>query len=412
MRCSTAATAALVIVLLQPLGTARLAAFQPTRPQPSPAVPAVTTSVNGGAQQLMIRMAIETPLPGTTVPSTFLIAGYAFDSDAVSGSGVDGVAVYAYRNFGSGEPGVFLGMATYGMARPDVARAFGDRFTASGFQLTTPELAAGSYRIYTFAHSVQTNAYSAYVFTDVVVASVSALAVEAPAAAATVMPTFAISGWAIDGLAADGPGVDTVHLYLSANDGADAPVFLGVASYGSARNDIAATYGARFLNSGFTFTARGLRPGAYLLTVFARSTATGTFSLAQTRRFTVDATTLMAIDVPSAGGAIDAPAFGIMGWAIDRSSQTGTGVDTLHVYAFREPGSGQPPIFLGVATTGFSRPDVAAIYGSRFDPSGYALVVDRAAAGLTPGVYDIVVWTHSSVCDAFTAVSVARVTLR
>ena len=357
-------------------------------------------------------MAIETPLSGTTVPARFLIAGYAFDPEAASGSGVDAVAVYAYPNFGSGETPVSLGLATYGLARDDVARAFGSRFAASGFQLDVRGLAPGRYRIIAFARNVATGTYSTYVVTDATVAGVSALAVEAPAAAAAVTPTFSIGGWAIDGEAAEGTGVDAVHLYLSPNDGADPPVFLGVAAYGSFRGDVAVNYGARFAHSGFTFTARGLRPGPYLLTAFAHSTATGIFSLAQTRRFTVDATTLMTIDVPSANGTIDASVFGVMGWAIDRSAAAGAGVDALHVYAFRDPGSGQPPVFLGVAATGQERSDVAAIYGSQFANSGYWLIVDRAAAGLAPGVYDIVVWAHSSACDAFTAVSVVRVTLR
>jgi len=155
-----------------------------------------------------------------------------------------------------------------------------------------------------------------------------------------------------------------------------------------------------------------LRPGSYLLTAFAYSLATGSFSLAATRRFTVDDTMAMAIDVPTAGATIDAPVFGVMGWAIDRASTTGSGVDTLHVYGFHNPGSGEPPIFLGVAQTGGARSDVAAIFGARFDTSGYALTVDRAASGLAPGAYDIVVWVHSSVSNTFAAVQVVRVTLR
>jgi hypothetical protein len=360
----------------------------------------------------MTRMAIETPLSGTTVPARFLIAGYAFDPEATSGSGVDAVAVFAYPNFGSGEAPMPLGLATYGLARDDVARTFGSRFAASGFQLDVPVLPPGRYRIVAIARNIAANAYSAYASTDVTVAGVSALVVDAPAAAAGVPPTFTIDGWAIDGQAAAGTGVDAVHLYLSANDGADAPVFLGVAAYGSFRGDVAMTYGSRFAHSGFTFTARGLRPGPYLLTAFGHSTATGTFSLGLARRFTVDATTLMSIDLPSANGAIDGPVFGVMGWAFDRSAAAGSGVDALHVYAFRDPGSGLPPVFLGVAATGFDRSDVGAIFGSQFSNSGYALIVDRAAANLAPGVYDIVVWVHSSACDAFTAVSVVRVTLR
>jgi len=38
--------------------------------------------------------------------------------------------------------------------------------------------------------------------------------------------------------------------------------------------------------------------------------------------------------------------------------------------------------------------------------------VDRAAAGLGPGVHYLVVFSHSSVANAFTAVAVVRVTLQ
>src|SRR5262249_33276992 len=45
-----------------------------------------------------------------------------------------------------------LGAATYGQARPDVARTLGDaRFTNSGFQLAV-ELPAGQHEIYVYAH--------------------------------------------------------------------------------------------------------------------------------------------------------------------------------------------------------------------------------------------------------------------
>ena len=360
----------------------------------------------------MTRIAIETPLSGATVPPVFLIAGYAFDPEATSGSGVDAIAVYAFRDFGAGETPTFLGVANYGIQRDDVARTYGSRFTSAGFQLTASGLATGSYRIFVFAHNVATGGFTAYNFTDVTVSGVSALSIDTPAASATVMPTFTISGWAIDNRAPDGTGIDAVHIYLSPNGGADPPIFLGVANYGMMRPDIAAAYGPRFATAGYELKVSGLQPGSYLLTVFAHSTATDTFALAQARIFTVDATALMTIDYPSAGAAIDGPALTVMGWAIDRAATSGSGVDAIHIYAFPDPGSGQPPKFLGTATIGNERPDVAAIYGNQFENSGYWLVVDRAALGLTPGVYDIVVWTHSSVCYAFTAVSVVRVTLR
>jgi hypothetical protein len=56
-----------------------------------------------------------------------------------------------------------------------------------------------------------------------------------------------------------------------------APVFVGVAAYGSARPDVGAILGGQFTNSGFTLTAT-LEAGSYRLVAFARSTLTGTFN--------------------------------------------------------------------------------------------------------------------------------------
>jgi len=122
--------------------------------------------------------------------------------------------------------------------------------------------------------------------------------------------------------------------------------------------------------------------------------------------------TLMSIDTPSAESSIAAPSFAIGGWSIDRTAASGSGVDTLHVYAFPNPGSGQAPIFLGAAAVGIARPDIAALYGSQFAAAGYGLTVDRAAAGLAPGVYLIAVISHSVVTGAFNTVAVVRVTLQ
>src|SRR5206468_7224026 len=108
--------------------------------------------------------------------------------------------------------------------------------------------------------------------------------------------------------------------------------------------------------------------------------------------------------------------FLVSGWSIDRTIEgtalSGTGVDAVHVYAYPNPGSGQPPIFLGVASLGVARPDVGASYGSRYDTSGYSLTVDRAALGLAPGVYNIAVASHSAVSGTFNNIAVVRVTLQ
>jgi hypothetical protein len=123
-------------------------------------------------------------------------------------------------------------------------------------------------------------------------------------------------------------------------------------------------------------------------------------------RITVNQNSLMGIDLPSAEGHIGTTSW-LAGWAIDRSAPSGTGVDTVHIYAYKNPGSGTPPVFLGVAVYGQSRPDVAALYGSRYTNSAFALQVT-----LTPGVYDIVMFAHSTKTNSFDNWAVVRATVQ
>jgi hypothetical protein len=67
------------------------------------------------------------------------------------------------------------------------------------------------------------------------------------------------------------------------------------------------------------------------------------------------------------------------------------------LYAFHNPGSGEPAILLGFADYGnISRPDVGDFYAVRYTKSGYVFTVDRAAAGLGTGEYNIVPIAHST----------------
>jgi hypothetical protein len=114
----------------------------------------------------------------------------------------------------------------------------------------------------------------------------------------------------------------------------------------------------------------------------------------------------LSIDVPASGDV--ETTFALAGWAIDRSANEGTGVDAVHVWAYPNPGSGAPPIFLGTATLGVTRTDVGAAYGPRYANGGYELVVQ----GLASGTYDLAVFPHSTVTGQFDAAAVVRVTVR
>jgi Matrixin len=113
----------------------------------------------------------------------------------------------------------------------------------------------------------------------------------------------------------------------------------------------------------------------------------------------------VVIDTPRSQQAVAQP-FLLGGWAADLDAAAGTGIDTLHVWAY--PLSGDPPVFLGTATYGGARPDVVAIHGDQFRESGYGLLVQ----GLTPGNYDLAVFAWSNVSAGFVPASVVRVTVR
>jgi hypothetical protein len=115
--------------------------------------------------------------------------------------------------------------------------------------------------------------------------------------------------------------------------------------------------------------------------------------------------TQVEIDSPRSQQDIAQP-FNIVGWAADLDAAAGTGIDTLHAWAY--PLAGGPPVFLGVPATGGVRPDVAAVHGDQFRDTGYWLAVQ----GLPHGNYDIAVFPWSNVSGAFAPPKIVQVTVR
>jgi hypothetical protein len=364
-------------------------------------------------------MSLDAPADNSslTVDTTLMIGGWALNAAAPSGTGVDAIHVYAFPSSG---PAILLGVATYGTSRPDVGAVFGAQFTNSGFMLAAGgSLPVGAYTIVAYARNALTQQFDASKSAQITLtpaASNPVLAVDTPQPSQVVTSAFEVGGWAIDVGAATGTGVDAVQFYVIPAGGSLPGVFVGDGSYGITRTDVGAAFGSRFTNSGFHFTITGLGPGSYTLAVYARSTVTGGYTILRTVPFTVSGTALMSIDVPGPESTIASSTFTVAGWSIDRTIEStaipGSGVDALHIYAYPNPGSGTPPIFLGVASLGVFRPDVGAAYGSRYDTSGYQLFVDRSALGLTPGVYSIAVASHSQVTGTFNNIAVVRVTLQ
>ena len=113
----------------------------------------------------------------------------------------------------------------------------------------------------------------------------------------------------------------------------------------------------------------------------------------------------VVIDTPRSQQDVGQP-FHFGGWAADLSAPSGTGIATLHAWAY--PLTGGPPVFLGATNYGGARRDVAAAHGDQFAESGFGLIVQ----GLTPGNYDLAVFAWSTERADFVPARTVRVTVR
>jgi glucose/arabinose dehydrogenase len=103
------------------------------------------------------RLAIDNPAQNARVVPPFAIAGWALDTSASSGVGVDTIHIWAFPA-GGGSP-VFLGVPALGGIRPDVGSFFGSQFTPSGFNMSVSSLAAGTWDIVVYVHSSVSNTF-------------------------------------------------------------------------------------------------------------------------------------------------------------------------------------------------------------------------------------------------------------
>jgi hypothetical protein len=104
---------------------------------------------------------LDSPGPGS-LSRPFGLWGWAADTGATSGTGVDVVHVWAFPVAG-GAP-TFVGAATYGQPRPDMGAYLGsNRFNNSGYSLlvTSSNLPTpGTYDLYVYARSTVTGTFT------------------------------------------------------------------------------------------------------------------------------------------------------------------------------------------------------------------------------------------------------------
>ncbi len=352
------------------------------------------------------RMAIDQPAAGATLGPEFQLSGWAFQEGA-PGTGVDAVHVWAYPTNGTAP--LFLGAATLGVPRPDVGAIFGSRYAASGYHLNVTGLADGTYDVVAFAHHSASGAFNMRRLVLVRIVSPGAevqVVVDVPVAG-PVRPNMRIAGWALD-LAAPGAGsgIETVHVWAHPTAGGS-PMFLGAAALGDARPDVEAAFGPRGSHAGYHLDVAGLAPGDYTLGVYAKSIASPTFTGAASRTVTVTPWAPIEhlfIDSPSAG-PLASGNVAIAGWALAFDAPTTPGIAAVHVWAY--PVGGGAPSFLGAATLGGLRPDIAALFGAEYEATGFGLNV----TGLPSGTWDLAVFPLAHGAAAFGPARIVRVTV-
>ena len=251
-------------------------------------------------------LTVDRPLVGSVLPSDLLLSGWAIDRAATTGTGIDAVHVYAFRNPGSGATPTFLGVASYGGSRPDVGAAYGSsRFANSGFSLPVVGLAVGTYDLAFYGRSTVAGTFNVVQTRRVTISTAPpitgpAAATGLPAMNAIVRNWLSIGGWALDVRSTSGPGMDVVQVWGYPSPGSgQAPVFLGNAQYGIVRQDVANAFGNnRYRTSGFYMDVMSMPAGVWDIVVMPRSTVTGAFEVARVTRITVDPAVLITIDAP------------------------------------------------------------------------------------------------------------------
>jgi hypothetical protein len=231
-------------------------ALRPPPPQPVPRDPVVR---------------VEAPSNGTRVRQPFTITGYALDPSAAN-PGIGTIHVWAFSSTGQAR---FLGVANYGLSRPDIAAIYGPQFTATGYSIAVKGLAPGDYLIGLYAWVNAAQNFTVMGSLAVTIDPSGMIAIDWPTAGTEVASSFIIAGWALDPAAVSGTGVATIHMWgFRAEDGA--AFFLGVPDT-QERPDVAQVFGQQFRRAGYGKIINTLTPGTWWIGVYALSSLSGIF---------------------------------------------------------------------------------------------------------------------------------------
>ena len=227
------------------------------------------------------------------------------------------------------------------------------------------------------------------------------VSLDTPTVNATITPPFGVGGWSADTRSQVDNGIGTLHVWAIPTAGANGgqAVFVGSLNTDVDRSDVEALYGGLHKKSGFGVTMSNLPPGQYLLVFYPYSSVTNQFEYANvlTRVVNVNGSALTQIATPTWGQVFGAGGVGmqVTGYAVDLNSQSGTGIDAVHVWVVDAATNGTT--FLGGATLGLANAQ-SAVFGANFANGGFSLTNGVA---MTPGLKYVLVYSHSVGAGAF-----------
>ena len=233
---------------------------------------------------------------------------------------------------GDRDNGIFLGEAIYGLTSKEAYLIYGDDFSESGYILAKNNqdyaFEPGSVHylyIYTFIPEYGWN----FTREKVLIPGESdyneniKLYIDNPdhnaIIAGDTRSSVRVSGWSADFSSGDNPGINKIEIYL--NGPRDFGKFLGEASYGAERQDVADTIGnANYINSGYklTFDASGLEDGSGNTLYVYSYPASGGYFLA-TRDIFMEGDKKESNVLVSAEITLSDQSIEISGWALNKN---------------------------------------------------------------------------------------------
>jgi hypothetical protein len=308
----------------------------------------------------------------TTVVKGATLYVYGWAADTATGAPVQSVTVFMDGNS--------VGTATLGLARSDVASAYGrSDYTNSGwsFQMSTSALAVGQHTVTATSMGPSGTAQVGSKTVNITTQGQEIGSVDLAGNASgngTVVKnaTLYVYGWAAD--TSTGAPVQSVTVFVDGNS-------VGTATLGSARSDVASAYGrSDFTNSGWSFqmSTSTLGLGQHTVTATAIGpSGTAQLSASRTVNITAQGQEIGSVDIAGNANGSATVTKGntlfVFGWAAD----TATGAPVQSVTIFVDGGS------VGTATLGLARSDVASAYGrSDFTNSGWSFQMSTSTLSL------------------------------